>query len=250
VDNRSSDIPREGLQRRELLIGLGALGVGGLWQAPGSARALGRRARLTVSTAAACVLSPEVTAGPYWIANHLTRRNITDGKRGLPLALQITVVSASSCRPVDHADVEVWHADATGVYSGYSGNVPPSGSAGGHATPNNNKRFLRGHQKSDSHGRVLFDTIYPGWYRGRTPHIHLKVHVGGNVVHTGQLFFADKTSDAVYRTGAYKGHGQPDTTNGADTIFAQAGGNRAQLNIARRSGNQGDRGLITVGVRT
>jgi protocatechuate 3,4-dioxygenase beta subunit len=109
---------------------------------------------------------------------------------------------------------------------------------------------LRGHQKSDAHGRVRFETIYPGWYRGRTPHIHIKVHVGGNVVHTGQLFFADKTGDAVYTAGAYKTHGEPDTTNAADTIYAQAGGRSAQVHITKRPGHRGDRGQITVGVRS
>jgi hypothetical protein len=69
-------------------------------------------------------------------------------------------------------------------------------------------------------------------------------------VHTGQLFLPDKTSDAVYRSGVYKPHGQPDTTNSADMIYGQAGGHGAQVRITRRPGNQGDRGQITVGVRT
>ena len=189
-----------------------------------------------------------MTEGPYYIANHLTRRNITDGRPGLPLALQVIVVDARTCKPIENADVEVWHADAVGVYSGYSGNAPPSGQPGGHAIPNNSKRFLRGHQKSDSKGRVLFDTIYPGWYMGRTPHIHMKVHVGGSVVHTGQLFFEDRTSDAVYRTSAYRAHGQPDTTNRTDGIYAAAGGSKAKVHLARR--HRGFGGKITVGVRT
>jgi protocatechuate 3,4-dioxygenase beta subunit len=202
------------------------------------------------TAAAACVLSPEVTAGPYYIANHLTRRNITENRPGLPLLLYLTVVEATTCKPIEGADVEVWHADATGAYSGYSASTPPSG-GGGHATPNNDKTFLRGHQKSDAEGRVRFDTIYPGWYRGRAPHIHLKVHVGGSVVHTGQVFFSDALSDAVYRTSAYRSHGEPDTTNGADNIYAAAGGSSARLKLTRRAGaGKGFRGAITVGVRT
>ena len=155
---------------------------------------------------------------------------------------------ARSCKPISGADVEIWHADAQGVYSGYSGNVPPAG-AGGHTTPNNRKRFLRGDQKSDAAGHVLFETIYPGWYPGRTPHIHMKVHVGGSVVHTGQLFFADKTSNAVYRTSAYRSHGQPDVTNRQDGIYAAAGGSRAKVKLTRRRGHPGFGGRITVGVR-
>jgi hypothetical protein len=135
------------------------------------------------------------------------------------------------------------------VYSGYSGNVPPSG-GGGHATPNNSKRFLRGHQRSGSDGRVTFDTIYPGWYQGRAPHIHMKVHVGGSVVHTGQLFFSDSTSAAVYRTSAYRAHGEGFMTNGEDSIYAAAGGGRARVHLERRNGHRGFKGRITVGVRT
>jgi hypothetical protein len=83
MDDHDGEIQRRGVQRRELLLGLGALGAGGLWQATRGARALAQLAPATASTAAACVLTPEVTEGPYWIANHLTRRNITDRKPGL-----------------------------------------------------------------------------------------------------------------------------------------------------------------------
>jgi protocatechuate 3,4-dioxygenase beta subunit len=197
--------------------------------------------------ASTCLLSPEVTEGPYWISNHLTRRDITEGRPGIPLALRMSVLDASTCAPIGGADVEIWHADAQGVYSGYGGASPPSG-PGGHATPENSKRFLRGHQRANAAGVVRFDTIYPGWYRGRTAHIHLKVHVGGAVVHTGQMFFPDRTSDAVYRTAAYRAHGQPDTTNARDGIYAQAGGSRAVLRLARRASG-GYRGSIALGVR-
>ncbi len=192
-----------------------------------------RRSRISDASAATCVLTPEVTEGPYYVANHLTRRDITEGRPGVPLALRLIVQDASTCRPIKNADVELWHADAGGVYSGVAGNS-------GH--------FLRGHQRSDASGVVRFDTIYPGWYRGRTPHIHIKVHVGGDEVHTGQLFFADATSAAVYRTARYRSHGEADTTNGEDTIYAQAGRGRSRLRLSRRSG--GYRGTITLGVRT
>src|SRR5205814_2025287 len=155
-------------------------GVAALWQAAcgsgdskraGASSSAGTTKRAVGGREAAvsCVLSSEVTAGPYYVANHLTRRNVTDGRTGVPLRLHLTVVDARTCKPIKGADVEIWHADALGVYSGVNGNT---------------KHFLRGHQKSDARGRVRFDTIYPGWYMGRTPHIHLQVHVGGSVVHT------------------------------------------------------------------
>jgi protocatechuate 3,4-dioxygenase beta subunit len=215
------------VRRREALVALGGAGIGAVWA---FTRGPGAVAQALAATRASCVvLDPEVTEGPYWIANHLTRRNITEGLSGLPLQLRFTVENASTCKPISGADVEVWHANAVGAYSLGS------------------KRFLRGHQKADSHGRVIFDTIYPGWYRGRAPHIHLKVHVGGNVVHTGQVFFRDTVSDAVYRTSAYKSHGQPDTTNARDNIYAQAGGSEALVRLTRHG-----RGYIarsTLGVK-
>jgi protocatechuate 3,4-dioxygenase beta subunit len=222
----NDDLEHEpGFRRRDALLGLGGLGLGlGL---------VGYRVASDPSDAAAatCVLSREVTEGPYWVANSLTRRNVTDGRPGLPLRLQMTVVDATTCKAIKGADVEIWHADAGGVYSGVQGN---------------SRRFLRGHQRSNASGVVVFDTIYPGWYRGRTPHIHLKVHVGGSVVHTGQVFFPDKVSAAVYRTSRYRSHGQADTTNGRDNIYAQAGAGRALLNLAKRG--SGYKGSATLGV--
>jgi protocatechuate 3,4-dioxygenase beta subunit len=243
--NRHEEILGRALRRRDLLVALGGLSAAALWQAAcgsGSSESATTQGTGTETAtvngqdaaAASCVLSREVTAGPYYVANHLTRRDITDGRPGLPLALHVTVVDATGCKPIKGADVEIWHADAAGVYSGVDGN---------------HKHFLRGHQKSDAKGRVLFDTIYPGWYMGRTPHIHMKVHVGGSVVHTGQLFFADKTSATVYRTDGYRSHGQADTTNGSDGIYAQAGGGRARVRLARRQAGKGLSGRITVGVR-
>jgi protocatechuate 3,4-dioxygenase beta subunit len=225
-----SNLDLRNVRRREALLALGGMTLGAVW----GARAL-TGAGAATPAAAACVLSPEVTEGPYYVANHLTRRDITEGRPGLPLLLYLTVLDASTCKPIKGADVEVWHADAVGTYSGVNGS---------------STRFLRGHQRSDAHGRVRFDTIYPGWYRGRTPHIHLKVHAGGQVVHTGQLFFSDNVSDAVYRTSAYRSHGQRDTSNGRDMIYAQAGGSSARLKLARRSSGKGYRGSIAVGVRT
>ena len=83
----------------------------------------------------------------------------------------------------------------------------------------------------------MFDTIYPGWYRGRTPHIHLKVHVGGNEVHTGQLFFRDSLSDAVYRTRHYRARGAAETTNAEDGIYES--GSRMAVRRRRAGGYLG-----------
>src|SRR5262249_39347051 len=128
------------------------------------------------ATTATCVLTPEVTEGPYWIDNKLTRRDIREGKQGLPLVLQLTIVNAKTCKPINAADVEIWHCDAAGKYSGFdtsSGGGGPGGGGG----PTSATRYLRGHQRSNAAGTATFLTVFPGWYPGRTPHIHMKVHV-------------------------------------------------------------------------
>ena len=175
---------------------------------------------LAVRTGAvACVLTPELTEGPYYVAGEKLRRNVTEGKKGVPLTLGITVLNASTCKAIRNATVEIWHCDARGVYSGAVANNPGT-------------NFLRGAQRTNAKGIATFDTIYPGWYPGRAVHIHVKVHVGGQVVHTGQLFFPAATSLAVYKRSPYKSHGTaPDTSNAADAIYRN-GGNKGMVTIA------------------
>ena len=221
-----------GLGRREVIAG-GAAGLGALVLGTRAVAAARAAVPASARLSASCVLSPELTEGPYWIDDDLTRRDVTEDVDGMPLILRLTVVRATSCRPIRSADVEIWHAAPDGEYSGFDGS---SGT-----------RYLRGHQKSDAAGRVRFDTVFPGWYRGRTPHIHLKVHVGGKEVHTGQLFFKDSLNAAVYAAGAYAAHGRPDTTNASDSIYAN-GGSRS-LPAMRRKGS-GYVGAITLGVKT
>jgi protocatechuate 3,4-dioxygenase beta subunit len=227
-----TDFEERVLRRREALIALGALGTGAVLIGCGT------DAPSAAQGAAACTLTPETTEGPYWVDLNLTRRDVRDGHKGVPLALSMTVQDQSSCKPIKGADVEIWHADAAGVYSGVQGNT---------------KRFLRGHQRANASGVVLFTTIYPGWYQGRTPHIHVKVHVGGSEVHTGQLFFRDSTSKQVYATSAYKSRGTQDTSNGDDMIYADAGGSKALVKLKRRSASslaKGFTGAATLVVQT
>jgi protocatechuate 3,4-dioxygenase beta subunit len=181
-----------------------------------------------------CVLTPEQTEGPYYIAGERLRRNITDGHPGAPMQLRTFVVDATTCRPIKNAAVDVWHADAAGVYSGFG-----SGSS--------SRTFMRGIQRTNAKGLAQFRSVYPGWYEGRTVHIHVKVHVGGNVVHTGQLYFSDSLTDAVYRRAPYSARPNRTTRNADDMIF-RSGGGRSMLKVTRSSS-----GLylatITMGVR-
>jgi len=169
------------------------------------------------SGAVSCVLTPELTEGPYYVAGEKVRRNITEGRPGAALRLRLAVVNASTCKPIKGAAVDVWHCDALGAYSGVQGS---SGT------------FMRGIQRTDAKGVALFDTVYPGWYQGRTVHIHVKVHVGGRVVHTGQLFFPDATTDAVYRRSPYSRRGARDMRNANDSIFVN-GGSRSMLKVSK-----------------
>jgi protocatechuate 3,4-dioxygenase beta subunit len=167
-----------------------------------------------------CVLTPELTEGPYYIAGEKVRRNITEGHPGTPLALHLSVLDVSSCKAIKGAAVDIWHCDAAGDYSGFS--------SGGSRT------FLRGIQRTDSKGVARFATIYPGWYTGRTVHIHVKVHLGGNVLHTGQLYFPDGVTDAVYRKPPYSSRPNRDVRNADDSIYRN-GGKRSQVTLKKNA---------------
>lgn len=116
------------------------------------------------------------------------------------------------------------------------GGSGPGGSGpggGGTATSTDTKTFLRGTQVSTSDGKLRFQTIYPGWYQGRNVHIHVMVHVGGAVVHTGQFFFDDAFTDSLYKaTVPYSSRGARDTRNANDGIFA-GGGDQSVLAVAK-----------------
>jgi len=213
-----------------VVLGGGALGAHELLEAD-AADAAGNGPAAVASGLVSCVLAPEQTEGPYYVDDAAIRRNVTEGKPGVALALRLTVVNVANCKPIKGAAVEIWHCDASGVYSGVQGDTG---------------MFLRGVQRTDAKGMALFRTIYPGWYQGRTVHIHVKVHVGGDVVHTGQFFFPAAVSDAVARRAPYNRHGRPDTPNTTDAIFRN-GGSRSMLALTRRG--TGYVGSLAMGVR-
>jgi protocatechuate 3,4-dioxygenase beta subunit len=219
--------------RRASLLGAlsSALGLAGLKLS--DADAAGGPAAVA-SGAVSCVLTPEMTEGPYYIDGEKLRRNITEGRPGAPLTLRLGVVNASTCKPIKGAIVDIWHADAAGLYSGFG-----AGAA--------NRTFMRGLQRTDANGVATFQTVYPGWYQGRTVHIHVKVHVAGNVVHTGQLFFNDAATDSVYKRTPYSRRPTRTTRNTDDSIYVN-GGSKSLVKIARLG--KGYNGAITMGVQT
>jgi protocatechuate 3,4-dioxygenase beta subunit len=211
--------------------------IGGLVAAAAGGKALlGKDAaagnRAVETGAVQCVLTPELTEGPYFIAGEKVRRDIREGHPGTLLDLRLTVLNASTCKPIRGAGVDIWHADAAGNYSGFGGGAA-------------SRTFLRGIQKTDANGIARFTTIYPGWYSGRAVHIHVKVHVGGRVVHTGQLFFPDALTQAVYKARPYAARGNPDVPNASDSIFVN-GGKRGLLSLHKASA--GYIGSLAMGV--
>ncbi len=161
------------------------------------------------------MLTPAQTEGPYFVETDLMRSDIRDGKSGTALALELRVLRADGCSAFPGVFVEVWHADAAGNYSGFGKPDDSGANAGG-------QRFLRGFQRTDADGRARFQTIFPGWYPGRAPHVHLMVRASEGSLLTTQLYFADEVSDAVYATAAYAGRGSRRTTNAADGVEEQA----------------------------
>ena len=218
------------LSRRSTLVRAGGIAAVAL----GASSLASETADAGEQSALACVLAPEMTEGPYYLDGDKVRRNITEGLPGAPLSLRLSVLDASTCKPIKGATVDIWHASAGGKYSGEEANDTVG------------LTFLRGIQRTDARGLALFQSVYPGWYPGRAVHIHVKVHVGGDVVHTGQVFFRDSFTDAVYRRAPYRARGTRDMRNADDSIFLD-GGSRSLLRM--RTTGKGYTGSITLGVR-
>ena len=198
--------------------------------------------------ASACTLTPEQEEGPFYVALNRIRSNIVGSRTGVPLLLRITVLDASTCKPLKGAAVDVWQADAVGHYSDEA------------REDTLGQTWLRGVQLTDSSGLARFTTIYPGFYSGRAPHIHVKVHVGGthagskysggHVSHNGQIFFPEAISTKVYRSTPYTHDANTRTYRNSDRIYTSEHGASSVLRITGGSVSAGLRGTITMAVDT
>jgi protocatechuate 3,4-dioxygenase beta subunit len=228
------------ITRRGSLVKLGGLAAAalgaGVWKGSSSedAAAQGTGPVAVASGAVSCVLAPEQTAGPYYLPGDKVRGIVTEGKPGVTLALKLTVVDVSTCKPIKGASVDIWHCDAGGVYSG----VQAQNTVG--------QTFLRGIQKTDAKGVATFRTIYPGWYTGRTVHIHVRVYLGGNIIHTGQLYFPDTLTDTVYKRSPYNRRPNRDMRNATDSVYRN-GGSKSILKLTKRG--TGYLGTLAMGVQ-
>ncbi|WTP22036.1 intradiol ring-cleavage dioxygenase [Streptomyces sp. NBC_00203] len=257
----------KGVQRRRVLIGGGSVAVvGGLAAAglasadPVSGKAHKTKASrsTTVSTSASasssvCTLNAEVTEGPYSLDGALVREDIREDKEGVEVQYTFTVVdSANDCAPLADALVEIWHCDSLGEYSGFVG-------GNGH-TEDDNGTFLRGGQLTDSDGQVSLVSIWPGHYVSRAVHVHMRVHTdvtltdtsytGGEVIHTGQLFFDEDINAEVQALDPYSDNTTAETQLSDDSIYDDGGASSGLLTLTAlgSSVSDGYTATLTVGV--
>lgn len=248
------------VNRRHALGALGTVGVGALLAACGGSdtrrtaqvpTAEGSTAIVSPQTtpdqatadlfagAASCTLARQLTAGPYYFDVNSIRSDLREDRKGTPLRLALRVQDTEKCAPLSNAVVDIWHCDATGLYSGYESASSGRGSGSGRT---DEETYLRGAQVTNSAGIVQFMTIYPGWYRGRTVHIHAKVHLDSATVLTTQFFFDEAVTAAVYGADPYRGKGSPDTPNSDDGIYQES------LRLTARKDGDGYLGIMTIGV--
>ena len=169
-----------------------------------------------IPSSGACLLTPQSIEGPYYFDPKLERSLITEGHEGIPVKLRLQVIGAD-CHALANARVDIWHADAQGFYSGYDRQ------GGSRNISTRGQTFLRGTQFADSAGEVLFTTIYPGWYPGRTAHMHFKIFLDKTSVLTAQIYFPDALNEFIYtNVPAYKRSHQRDTINSTDLIALEA----------------------------
>lgn len=239
-----TDCPDWFMSRREMLA---LLGIAGITMLAGCS-SRGSGGKQANGATLACVATPQQTEGPYFVDERLHRSDIrldpTDGsmKEGLPLALEIRVsaISKSGCQPLAGAWVDIWHCDAAGVYSDVAD--PGFNTLG--------KKFLRGYQVTDANGSARFTTIYPGWYPGRTVHIHFKIRTDPGSApayeFTSQLYFDDSVTDQVYTRQPYAKRGPRAPRNEGDGIFRNGG---SQLVLTPVETEQGYAATFDVGLQ-
>jgi protocatechuate 3,4-dioxygenase beta subunit len=199
-----------------------------------------------------CRLVAEQEVGPYYVADESLRSDIVEDKQGVPLSLRIVVLDAGTCKPLNNVAVDLWHCDALGLYSGFTKQNPmgPGGPPPGFDPQHRDNRpgppegmmgrppenhptdkltFLRGIQLTGGNGTVNFRSIFPGFYMGRTNHIHFKVRVGGqgdgksyvagHTSHTGQIFFPEELTTRLMEHEPYTRHKIHRTTQAEDQVY-------------------------------
>ena len=203
----------------------------------GYATLIGPAPQFNAQAASSCIaVAEQQTEGPYWVDEKLNRSDIRQDPgtgaipAGLPLSLSINVheINGAVCGPLPGAQVDVWHCDAAGLYSDVSANSTVG------------RKFLRGYQTTDDNGNVQFTTIYPGWYSGRTIHIHVRIRTFNGAQQldqfTAQIFFDDNVTDQVFTQSPYKARRTRDTRNSNDMVLTGTRGATLFANLTKTSG--------------
>ncbi|NEB02462.1 intradiol ring-cleavage dioxygenase [Streptomyces sp. SID13726] len=252
------------VKRRRVLIGggavaaVGGLAIAGIASADTTTTTSGSTtAADTAATASSgiCTLNAEVTEGPYSLEGALVRTDIREDKEGFEVQYTFTVVDqANDCAPLADALVEIWHCDALGEYSGFVG-------GNGH-TEEDNGTFLRGGQMTDANGECSITSIWPGHYVSRAVHVHMRVHTevtltddsytGGEIIHTGQLFFDPDINTEVQATSPYSANTTKETLLADDSIYDDGGASSGLLTLTAlgSSVSDGYAATLTVGVNS
>jgi protocatechuate 3,4-dioxygenase beta subunit len=194
-------------------------------------------------SAASCTLTPEGEVGPYFTDDSASGYNRSDirsnidgssTQSGIPLTLHLYVYDFdNNCAAMAGVQVDIWHCNASGVYS----NESVESTLG--------QSWLRGYQITDASGAVTFKTIVPGWYQGRTTHIHLRLRSSYNSSaslsdgsNTTQLFFPQALVDSIDTTVApYSAEGRNSTTNAGDRVYTEQTEGRMEMTLSGDSAN-------------
>ena len=219
------------LTRREILAGIGTAGFAMVLPDVRGPLILAGGAVIP-----ACVVRPAQTEGPYFVDEKLNRADIrSDPSNGkvsdgalFDLAFRVSRLSGAACAPLAGAVVDLWQCDAHGVYSDVKDIDGQFNTIG--------QKFLRGHQVTGKDGVARFVTVYPGWYLGRTVHIHFKIRTDPGSQKgsefTSQVYFDDAFTDSVFAAApAYKKGDR--TRNERDGIF-RSGGSELILDVTRQ----------------
>jgi protocatechuate 3,4-dioxygenase beta subunit len=249
MDNDDKQVGRI-LSRREVLALLGVAGAGAV--ASRVRAQTGPHAALAAPGSPewmpACVVTPAQMEGPYFVDEKLNRVDIRPdpgtGKVSagatLDVELRVYRVANGTCSPMSGAMVDLWQCDAMGIYSDVRDTNNYFNTAG--------QKFLRGYQVTDSSGIARFTTVYPGWYQGRTVHVHFKVRTtsgGRNLEFTSQLYFDDALTDKVLARAPYNTKTGARVLNERDGIFRQ-GGRQLMMSVAEQG--SGYKGTFDIGM--
>jgi protocatechuate 3,4-dioxygenase beta subunit len=215
------------MSRRQALAGFGSVSLGALIAACSDEESQSTAPRESASgfdDAATCTRTAEQTEGPFYFDVDRIRSDIREDREGATLRLGVRVRDAAECEPLPNAVVDVWHCDAEGSYSATG------------------ETYLRGAQVTNRDGIVEFTTVYPGWYPGRTVHVHAKVHLDRETVLTTQFYFDDEVTARVFVDDPYPGESNRDGFNASDGLYDKD----LELTLSEERG--GYLGLITLDV--